>query len=67
MLTPICHHSSAMGVTMLEPARLRAMVIVIVGAGIAGVAVLASGGRSWYPAVIIYLLTLCVLALQQDN
>ena len=56
-----------MGVTMLEPARLRAMVIVIVGAGIAGVAVLASGGRSWYPAVIIYLLTLCVLALQQDN
>jgi hypothetical protein len=33
------------------------------------VAVLASGGRSWYPAVIIFLLTMCVtlLALPQDD
>jgi hypothetical protein len=55
---------------MFEPARLRAMVTGwIVGAGIAGVFVLASGVQSWWPAVIIFLLTLCVtlVALPQDD
>ena len=52
---------------MFEPARPRAMVIVIVGAGIAGVSVLASGVQSWWPAVIIFLLTLCVLLIAQPQ
>ena len=52
---------------MLEHPSLRAMLILIVGAGIAGVAVLASGRQSWWPAVIIYLLTLCVLLIEQPQ
>jgi hypothetical protein len=54
---------------MFEPPSLRIIGIWIVGALIAGVAVLASGGRSWYPAVIILLLTMCatLLVLPQDD
>jgi hypothetical protein len=53
------------GVTMFGSAG--AIVIVIVGAGIAGVSVLASGVQSWWPAVIIFLLTLCVLLIAQPQ
>ena len=35
---------------MFEPPGLRVIVIWIVGAVIAGVAVLASGRQSWWPA-----------------
>jgi hypothetical protein len=66
MLTPSRHRSSH-GVTMFEPSRLRAMVIILVGAGIAGAWVLASGVQSWWPAVIIFLLTLCVLLIAQPQ
>jgi len=59
--------SSPRGVTMFEPAWLVPWVIVIVGAGIAGVSVLASGVQSWWPAVIIFLLTLCVLLIAQPQ
>jgi hypothetical protein len=52
---------------MFEPARLVPWVIVIVGAGIAGVSVLASGVQSWWPAVIIFLLTLGVLLIAQPQ
>jgi hypothetical protein len=52
---------------MFEPAWLVPWVIVIVGAGIAGVSVLASGVQSWWPAVIIFLLTLCVLLIAQPQ
>jgi hypothetical protein len=55
---------------MFEPARLRPVIIgQIVGAGIASVFVLASGVQSWWPAVIIFLPTLCVtlVALPQDD
>ena len=55
------------GLTMFEPAGLVPWVIVIVGAGIAGVSVLASGVQSWWPAVIIFLLTLCVLLIAQPQ
>jgi hypothetical protein len=48
---------------MFEPPSLRVIVIWIVGAGIAGAAVLASGRQSWYPALIILLLTMCVTVL----
>jgi hypothetical protein len=53
--------------TMFEPPGLRVIVIWIVGALIAGGAVLASGRQSWWPAVIILLLTMCVTALVQDG
>jgi len=54
---------------MFEPPSLRVIGIWVVGAAIAGVAVLASGRQSWWPAVIILLLTMCVtmLALPQDD
>jgi predicted metal-binding membrane protein len=52
---------------MLEPPSLRVMGIWIVGAGIAGVVVLASGRQSWWPAVIIFLLTLCVMLVALPN
>ena len=50
-----------------EPPSLRVMGIWIVGALTAGVAVLAYGGRSWWPAVIILLVTMCVTVLAQDD
>jgi hypothetical protein len=53
---------------MFEPPSLRVIEIWTVGALIAGVAVLASGRQSWWPAVIIFFLTLCVsIALPQDD
>jgi hypothetical protein len=54
---------------MSKPPSPRVIGIWIVGDGIAGVAVLASGKPSLWPAIIIFLLTLCVtlLALPQGD
>ena len=52
---------------MFEPPSPRIIGIWTVGALLAGGAVLASGRQSWYPAVIILLLTMCVTVLAQDN
>jgi membrane protein YdbS with pleckstrin-like domain len=54
---------------MFEPPSPRVIVIWIVGAVIAGVAVLLSPRQSWWPAIIILLLTMCVtvFVLPQDD
>jgi len=56
-------------VKMLEPPSQRVIVICIVGALIAGGAVLAYPRQSWWPAIIVLGLTMCVmlLALPQDD